>query len=73
MQSRVCASVICLSVPAWTTAVKFAAVAQPAGDISQLLHGTQRMNAGSAKLSAYVVAEYRLVWLKSVLSTWFES
>jgi len=24
-------------------------------------------------LSAYVVAEYRLVWLKSVLSTWFES
>jgi len=47
------------SVPAWATA----AVARPAGDIDRLLHGAQqrRANAGSATLSAYVVAEHRLV------------
>ena len=36
---------VCLSVPA-----NFAAVARPAGDIDRL----QRVNAGSATLSAYV-------------------
>jgi len=42
------------SVPAWTPA---------GGDIDRLLHGAQqrgvrRANAGSATLSAYVVAEH---------------
>ena len=51
-----------LSVPAWATAAKFAAVARKAGDIDRLLHGAQlqrgvrRANAGSATLLAYVVA-----------------
>ena len=57
---------VCLSVPAWFTAANFAAAAQPAGDIDRLLHGAQqcsvqRANAGSATLSAYAVAEQRLV------------
>jgi len=53
---------VCL-VPASATAAKFAAVARPEGDpIDRLLHGVQqrgmwRANAGSATLSAYVVAE----------------
>jgi len=46
MRSRVYASIGCLSVrlslPAWATAAKFVAVAWPAGDIDQLLHGTQQ-------------------------------
>jgi len=57
---------VCLSVPAWFTAANFAAAARPAGDIDRLLHGAQqcsvqRANAGSATLSAYAVAEQRLV------------
>ena len=59
-----------LSVPARLTAANVAAVARPAGDIDCLLHGAQqlrgvrRSNAGSATLSAYVVAEHIVVeWL----------
>ena len=57
---------VCLSVPAWFTAANFAAAARPAGDIDQLLYGAQQCsvpwaNAGSATLSAYAVAEQRLV------------
>jgi len=62
---------ICLSVPAWAHGRKPAAVglllwARPAGYIDRLLRdaqqrGVRRANAGSAMLSAYVVAEHRLV------------
>jgi len=41
---------------------KLCAVALSAGDIDRLLHGAQRANAGSAKSSAYVVAEHSLVY-----------
>jgi len=48
-----------LSVPAWDTVAKFAAVTRLAGDIDRLLHSAQqcsvwRANAVSAVLSAYV-------------------
>jgi len=62
---------ICLSVRAWAHGRKPAAVglllwARPAGYIDRLLRdaqqrGVRRANAGSAMLSAYVVAEHRLV------------
>ena len=46
---------------------KLCAVALSAGDIDRLLHGGQqhcvlRANTGSAKSSAYVVAEHSLVY-----------
>ena len=63
-------AIVCLYVrpirPPLATAANFAAVARPAGDIDRLLHcaqqrGVLRANAGSAALSAYVVAARRLV------------
>jgi len=59
---------VCPSVcPAWVTSAKFAAVVRPAGYIDRLLRGvqvTQVVRADEcrcATLSAYVLAEYRLV------------
>ena len=51
-----------LSVPAWATAAKSAAVAWPAGDIDRLLQ-QRRTNADSDTLSAYVlsIAEHKFV------------
>jgi len=49
------------SIRAWATAANFAAVAWPAGYVGRLLHSTQQVNAGTATLLTYTVAEHRLV------------
>jgi len=54
MESRVYASAshlyILLSVLAWATAAKFAAVARPVGDIDRLLHMHVSAACGSAQM-----------------------
>ena len=67
MRSKVCETVQCPSLCLSVCLSQHGPAAGPAaGDIDRLLHGAlqqgvRRANAGSATMSAYVVAEHRLV------------
>jgi len=62
----VCPSIaVCPIQPPYAAAVGLLLWARRAWNINRLRH-VRRVNAGSATLSAYVVAEHRLVWLFQV-------